>query len=145
MILSTLAILLPLSLPAYSPASSSTEIVERGAFILHHYKKPTGRETYTLSLDRGRLELRSSFDYTDRGTNVALTAALRLRDDLTPEHFEATGRTSRFTELDVSVAVDGRSATVLESGKERRVAVADRFFMIAGYAPIAVQMMLLPF
>jgi Amidohydrolase family len=76
---------------------------------------------------------------------VPLEASLLLREDLTPERFEIKGKTSRFTEIDASVLVEGRTATVSVGGRASQVGVPDRWFTTGGYAPVAIQMMLLRF
>ena len=49
---------------AASGAGDDGPILERGAFRLHHYKRPTGHETYEIAHEGDRLVLRSSFAYT---------------------------------------------------------------------------------
>lgn len=49
---------------------------------------PVGEENYELTGNT----LRSHFEYTERGSTVALDATLGMKADLTPERFEAHGR-----------------------------------------------------
>jgi hypothetical protein len=106
--------ILLISCPVLAPARTAPgpkdlPSVERGTFILHKVLKPTGRETYEIARDGDRLVLRSEFEYTDRRTKVPLEATLRLRDDLTPEHFLIKGKTSRFTRACSRAEGDSRS------------------------------------
>jgi imidazolonepropionase-like amidohydrolase len=143
-----LAVLLIGSLSALAAAGSAWAedggpIVESGAFRLHLYKRPTGRETYEIRRDGDGLILTASYENTDRGTKEPLEATLRLRGDDTPERFAVKGRTSRFTQIDSEVKVEGRTATVREGKTTSRRPVPDRFFFAGGFAPVSVQMMLI--
>jgi imidazolonepropionase-like amidohydrolase len=124
-------------------AMADGEIVESGVFRLHLYKRPTGQETYEIRRDGDGLVLKASYENKDRGVKEPLAATLRLRGDHAPEHFEVKGRTSRFTEIDSAVHVEGRTATVREGKKTAQRPVPDRFFCAGGFAPVSVQMMLI--
>ncbi len=87
-----------LAAPGGACADDDSQVLERGAFRLHLYKKPTGRETYEIRRDGDGMMLKAEYENTDRGTKEPLTAMLRLRGDGTPERFEVKGRTSRFTQ-----------------------------------------------
>ncbi|HEY1496646.1 MAG TPA: amidohydrolase family protein [Candidatus Solibacter sp.] len=97
---------------------------ESGKLILHLLQLPVGEETYELS---GNV-LRSHFEYTERGSTVALDATLKMKADLTPEQFEAHGRSYRPFSVDASVTPGPQ---------------AGPFFTISGYTPLSVQMMML--
>src|SRR5262249_49775590 len=88
---------------------------ETGKLILHFLQLPVGEETYELTGDT----LRSRFEYTERGSTVALTATLKMKPDLTPEQFESHGRSYRPFSVDVSIAPTGQSGP---------------FFTISGYS-----------
>jgi imidazolonepropionase-like amidohydrolase len=117
-------------------------VVESGQFRLHKFEKPIGVESYTVERDGDSLVVRSNFEFTDRGTRVPLAATLRARQDLTPVSFEIKGSVSRFSKIDTSVEVEGASAAVRQGRETRRVEVPARFFTVSGYAPVALQMML---
>ena len=55
--------------------------IERGAFRLHLFKRPTGRESYTIRRTGRETVLEASSANTDRGVRQPLEANLRLRDD----------------------------------------------------------------
>ncbi len=131
-----------LAAPGGMCADDDSQVVERGAFRLHLYQKPTGRETYEIRRDGDGMVLKAEYENTDRGTKEPLTAMLRLRGDGTPERFQVKGRTSRFTQIDSEVRVEGRTATVREGQKITRRPVPDRFFVAGGFGPVSVQMML---
>ena len=55
------------------------EVVESGAFRLHLYKRPTGRETYEIRRDGDGLVLKATYENKDRGVTEPLTATLAWR------------------------------------------------------------------
>src|SRR5262249_43676156 len=67
---------------------------------------------------------------------------LRLKPDLTPEQLTTAGKTYRFVTLDTAVDVAAGRASVRDGRQRWEVALPDRFFTVTGYAPFAVQMML---
>ena len=64
-------------------------MVEKGNFKLHLLSHAIGEETYEIAptSDKGFL-MKSSFEYSDRGTKRPLTAMLRVNQDLTPVSVE---------------------------------------------------------
>ena len=107
---------------------------EQGAFNLHKFEQLIGKETYTLTLSQGDVVLKSDFKFTDRGSAVPLTVTLTMEKDLTPRDFQIKGKISRFSSIENSV--HGRSAGQVT------IPPGENFFDIQGYAPVAVQMML---
>lgn len=107
---------------------------EQGAFNLHKFEQLIGKETYTLTPSQTEVVLKSDFKFTDRGTAVPLAATLTMEKDLTPRDFQIKGKISRFSSIEN--AVHGRSAGTVT------IPPGENFFDIEGYAPVAVQMML---
>jgi imidazolonepropionase-like amidohydrolase len=101
-----------------------TVFAERGTLIVHFLGLPVGQETYELTDN----VLHASFEYTERGSKIALTATLRMKDDLTPEQFDAHGKSYRPFSVDASVKPGPQPGP---------------FFTISGYSPLSVQMMML--
>jgi imidazolonepropionase-like amidohydrolase len=124
-------------------AAAATEPIEKGKFILHKFTRPLGEETYEIQRDAGSLVVQSSFQFTDRGTKVPLSATLRTNTDLTPQHFEIKGQTSRASRIDTAVDIADGQATIRQNKTSRTTPVPPRYFTIAGYAPASIQMMLL--
>ncbi len=127
---------------AQTRATSSPRVIESGKFRLHKFEQPIGEESYVITRDGDSLVTRSSFEFTDRGTEVPLTAMLRTRQNLTPESFVIKGNVSRFATIDTSIDVKDGAATIREGKESRQATVPDRFFTLSGYAPVAMQMML---
>ncbi|MDQ2855965.1 MAG: hypothetical protein M3R68_06530, partial [Acidobacteriota bacterium] len=116
--------------------------LESGKFRLHKFEQAIGEESYTIKRDGDSIVVNTTFEFTDRGTEVPLTAVLRTRRDLTPTNFSIKGSVSRFSTIDSSVDITGQTATIREGTSTRKMAAPERFFTISGYAPTTVQMML---
>lgn len=129
-----------LLLGIFSGAFAQT--VESGKFRLHKFEQPIGEETYTIKREGEDLVVTSNFQFTDRGTEVPLTAELRTHSDLTPISFTIEGKVSRFSSIDSEVDIKDNQALIRENRVTRAVPVPSRFFTISGYAPTAMQMML---
>lgn len=118
------------------------ELVESGKFRLHKFEQAIGEETYEVRRDGTSLITTVQFEFTDRGSKVPLTATLRSTADLTPQSFQIKGKTSRLSNIDSAVQVQGGTAAIRQMANIRQAAVPQSFFTISGYSPIAMQMML---
>ena len=116
---------------------------ETGKFVLHKFQQPIGEETYRITRANGTLSLSDDFKFTDRGTPVPLTTSFTADIDLTPRSYKIKGNTSRGSTIDDEITVNGSSASIREGDKTRQADVPKRFFTIAGYAPAAMQMMMM--
>ncbi len=113
---------------------------EAGKFRLHKFEQAIGEETYTITTDANALTLKTDFKFTDRGTPVPLTATLRTSDSYVPESFSIKGKTSRMSQVDTTVTINGANATIQQGKDTRTVSTPQTFFTISGYSPVAVQM-----
>ncbi|MGZ4844760.1 MAG: amidohydrolase family protein [Candidatus Angelobacter sp.] len=113
---------------------AQTAALEQGAFNLHKFEQLIGHETYTLTHASSDVVLKADFKFTDRGSEVPLTATLTMEKDLTPRDFQIKGKISRFSSIEDTV--DGHSAGQIT------IPPRENFFDIQGYAPVSVQMML---
>ncbi len=129
-------------LPTLLAAALCALAQERGSLILFFLQNPVGEENYEVDSAH---HLHADFAYTERGSRISLTATLRMKPDLTPERFEAKGKSYRPFSVDALVEAnpEGRTALVREAGKSRQAVLPARFFTVEGYAPFSVQMMLL--
>lgn len=135
--------LLLLSVAGASALAQTPQPIESGKFRLHKFEQPIGEESYTVTRDGGSLVVKSTFEFTDRGRRVPLSAELRTASDLTPQKFNIKGSVSRFSTIDSSVEINGGIATIREDQTTRQVPDPKSFFFtISGYAPVAMQMML---
>src|SRR5581483_4021767 len=128
---------------ASKPAQQPGQKIEEGKFRLHKFEQPIGEETYEIDRDGDSQVLHDTFEFTDRGSKVPLTATIQLQADLTPQKFEVKGRNSRLSKIDASAEINNRTATVRINNETKQVTVPDKFFVLDGYAPIAAQMMML--
>src|ERR1044071_1081251 len=78
----------PTPTPAQTPKPDAAQSIESGEFRLHKFEQAIGTESYTVAREGDSLVVRSTFEFTDRGTKVPLTATLRARQDLTPQSLE---------------------------------------------------------
>jgi len=131
-----------LLLTSASVLAQAPQPIESGKFRLHKFEQPIGEETYTITRDGEALEVKSTFEFTDRGTKVPLSAQLRAAQDLTPEKFNIKGSVSRFSTIDSDVEIKANTATIREDKSTRQMAVPQNFFTVSGYAPVTMQMML---
>jgi len=129
---------------AVSAAQSAptASVVEQGKFRLHKMEQAIGEESYTITRDGGSLAVKMEFKFTDRGTEVPLVAGFHAAVDLTPENFEIKGRTSRSSEIDQAIEVHGGKVRFRNRDQWSEITPPQRFFTIAGYAPTAMQMLM---
>ena len=137
------SILLLLLVFTVQTQAQNASVVESGKFRLHKFEQPIGEETYEVTREGNSLVTKSNFKFTDRGSPVPLTTTLKTNADYTPESFEIKGSTSRGSTIDDTIQINGKSATIREGKDTRQAAVPAKFFTIAGYAPTAVQQMLM--
>lgn len=141
-LLSLFAISLPTTGGFNPHAQSGPQPIEAGKFRLHKFQQAIGEESYEVTRDGDTLVTKCDFKFTDRGTAVPLQATLRTKQDLTPLAYEIKGKTSRLSEIDTAIEVAGSAVKIREGNQTREVPAADHFFTISGYAPVAVQMMM---
>jgi imidazolonepropionase-like amidohydrolase len=128
---------LPQQAPQVAPQS-----IERGIFRLHKMEQPIGEETYEIVRDGESVIVRVNFEFTDRGTPVPLAATFHATADLTPEKFEIKGKTSRQSDIDEAVEVSAEKVRLRNHDQWTEGTRPQQFFTIAGYAPAAMQMLL---
>jgi hypothetical protein len=107
------------------------------------YEQEIGEESYTIMDNLQSLTLKSDFKFTDFRKPVPLTATLRTSRSGAPLSFTIKGKTSVTFEIDSEVTVNGGAAAIREGKDTRTVAAPKTFFTISGYAPAAVQMMMM--
>jgi len=125
------------------PQPAQDRGIESGRFLLHNVLQRTGEEWDQIRRHSESLVLTSEFRNADRGTAIPLAARLQTSPDLTPERFEVRGKTSGSTAVDSSIVVTSTAATVREGSRSEQIPIPAAFFTVRGYAPVAIQMMLL--
>jgi len=104
--------------------------VESGTYRLYKFEQPIGEETYSIGRDNDAVVLTDTFLFTDRGTRVPLDTIFRAGRDLTPRSFASSGKSSRVSNVDVSL-------------RPQRDTAPKQFFIINGYSPVAQQVLML--
>jgi|SRR5579872_32302 len=121
-------------------SNASSAAAESGKFRLHKFEQPIGEESYTITRQDEILTVKSQFIFTDRGGRVPLTTTLKAASDYSPRAFSTQGRTCRFCPIDWEITGAEKSFRIRQEQETRTVAAPDIFFIISGYAPVAMQM-----
>jgi hypothetical protein len=124
-------------------AGASRPSVEQGKFRLHKMEQDIGEETYQITHFSDSVTVTDEFKFTDRGSPVPLSASFQSAPDLTPRHFTIKGKTARPTEIDQEVQIEAEKVRLRSRDKWTETTVpSDAFFTISGYAPAAMQMLM---
>ena len=115
---------------------------DSGEIRVHLLGHAIGSERYVIRPSDGSRVLTDTLVFTDRGGRVQLASSLRFSQAFEPLHFHATGRTYRFVNVDADVVVDGNRAHVRNLDDSTTIRVPKAFFVVAGYAPLEVQALL---
>jgi imidazolonepropionase-like amidohydrolase len=106
-------------------------------FFLAH---EIGAETDTRKKTADGQHLDATFQFTDRGTAINLTAALDEAADGAPRQLTVKGRNYRLFASDSNVTISGQRAHVRDLTTERDITLGGKpFFPIDNYAPIGMQ------
>jgi len=111
-----------------------------GKFVLHKFAKAIGQETYTSQSSGETTTLTSHFLFKDRGSAVPLeTVYVSRAADGSPVSYTAKGKSSRLSEMDDSLTVNGNSVSITRSGKAQTQTPSGAWFITDGYSPVAMQ------
>jgi len=124
-------------------ALGPTEGREEGAFTLHKFQQPIGREKYEILVHAGGISGHFDFGFTDRGEKVPLEATFRGERDLSPIRLTVEGKTCRQAEIHCEVDVGAKEVRIRDRESWRSLPRPERLFTAAGYAPVGLQMLLL--
>jgi len=128
---------------AQQSTDNAGSIIEQGTFTLHKFEQAIGEETYEIRRDGDSISAKIDFKFTDRGTPVPLTTTFRSGSDLTPQAFEIKGNVARGFSTDKSVTIDNGKAHIRSRDTQTEVtAPSGPYFTITGYAPTAMQMLM---
>jgi imidazolonepropionase-like amidohydrolase len=115
-------------------------------FHLHKIMRKIGieRDTFTPTPDGG-MEIKASFGFQDRGTEVPLAAAFVIGTGGVLRSYEAWGNTSRLSAIDERVALDADGSYISRRLGEtpQRVRPRSPFVVASGYAPVLAQDLML--
>ncbi len=108
-----------LSLPA-TGVKGDDQIIEEGKFRIYETRHVQGTETYKITREGDDLILTASLDLSPLDVEGPLAASLRMRRDLTPRQFTIKGTKASGDKVDLSVVIEGPSATVREGEQTRK-------------------------
>ena len=129
--------------------SSAAQTIESGKFRVYETKQIRGEENYEISRTPQGLIVQAKIDLPFMGEEKkpSLTAALRTKDDLTPELFEIKGIRPLEVEINTSITVTEKTATVREGNVAKaagspnprvsQVVTPENFFTLGGYVPVS--------
>ena len=128
---------------AQQPSNAGGQLVEQGQFTLHKFEQAIGQETYQIKREGDSLVATMDFKFTDRGQAVPLAVTFRSAEDLTPQSFEVKGRTARIVSIDEAMTISGGQVHLRSRDKQSdSAAPTGPFFTTAGYAPTAMQQLM---
>ena len=140
---------------ASTQRNSSAQAIETGKFRIYETKQLRGEESYEINRSSdGSLVVQAKIDLPFMGEEKkpSLTALLQTKPDLTPKSFETKGIRPLEIEINTSITVQGRTATVHDgnnasksggpSASTTQVPLPENFFTLAGYLPVTMEMML---
>lgn len=135
--------------------NNSARPIETGKFRIYETKQVRGEESYEINrASDGSLVVQAKIDLPFMGEEKkpSLTALLQTKPDLTPKSFETKGIRPLEIEINTSITVQGKTATVREgnnasksggpSASTTQVPPPENFFTLAGYLPVTMEMML---
>ena len=128
-----------------SHAQTPAPLEHNGAFTLFKFAKPIGRERYTLRHSSRTIDLHDDFLYTDRGTPVPLHTNFTATANLNPQHLTTIGSTSRTSQLHDVLDVHATTVHLERDARASTLPLPPNAFLIDGYAPVAMQQLLLRF
>ncbi|MCU1277711.1 MAG: amidohydrolase, partial [bacterium] len=126
------------STPATAPAPPAT-------FSLYKFGQRIGFERTAFGRAAGGdTDVKTTFTFNDRGSDVPLAALWRLSPDGTPRDYRAWGFVARGVSVDDRVAVDGGGGAEIEREEQplRRLRAPSPFAAASGYAPVIGQELL---
>lgn len=120
-----------------------SSLMEEGTFHLYKFQQDIGMESYSIFRTGGTYRLTSDFRFTDRGVTVPLSSHLLYAADLTPQLLRLRGKIARGVEIDQEVESQGGQLLIRKGAQRSVQARPARYFMLASYAPTAVQMLMM--
>jgi imidazolonepropionase-like amidohydrolase len=128
-----------------SPVGADAQTIENGKFRFYETKQIRGEENYSISrTSNGELLIQAKTDlpFAEQEKKPLVNGTLRTSADFTPQNFEIKGPTLLEIEENTSVVVQGKTANVQDRGNNATASVPAKFFVLSGYVPLTMEMML---
>src|SRR5262249_32485941 len=114
---------------------------ETGNLVIHMMLHAIGEERYEIASSPDGLMINTTCHYADRGFfDHTITALMRAKSDYTPLSIELKGSADRGPGERYIAQIEDSEAIVEERGATRRFATPDRYFLLSGSSPFALQM-----
>jgi imidazolonepropionase-like amidohydrolase len=124
-------------------ASAQTHHGDSATYVLHKFAQAIGKEVSYRKDSANSIWYDIHFHFNDRGMPVDLHAEERIDQKINPQHLFIKGGTSRFSVINDSVWIDGKTVRFkIDDSLTQYKKMAD-MFPVAGYSPGTVQMSLL--
>ncbi len=125
--------------------TGSSAVIESGKFRFYETKQPRGEETYEITRTaNGELLMtaKTEMPFAEQESKPLVNVTLRTSADFTPQAFQIKGPTLLDLEENTSVEIQGTAAKVQDRGHNTSETVPKNFFVMSGYVPVAIEMML---
>ncbi len=118
-------------------ALGADSVRETEIFRLYKFQQAIGIErSIRVRHPDGSEDIRTAFSFMDRNTTVPLAAEMSLARDGSASRYQVWGSTSRFTQLDDRVSIEGGTVSIERNGSVKTVKAPAVFFFADSYAPI---------
>ncbi len=126
-------------------AKAQQNTADSGVFYLHKFEQHICQETYHIQKSPGLVTYSVDFKFTDRGSAVPLKAVLNLSPALEPLSLDIKGRVARSASINDTIHIAGNIAHIKVDDSVFTKKMTVNTFPVAGYAPGAVQQVLIEF
>lgn len=131
---------------AFAGAAQQTKnVTDSGVFLLHKFARNIGKETYYITTTDSGIRYDVNFRFVDRGSPVPLTARIVVSPGYEAKQLWIKGSTSRFSTINDSIVIRGQMAFIKSDDSNYTKKISQPDFLIAGYSPGTVQMLLLKY
>lgn len=126
-------------------AAQQKNTTDSGVFLLHKFARNIGKETYYITSTGSGIRYDVNFRFVDRGSPVPLTARIVVSPGYDAKELWIKGSTSRFSTINDSIVIKGDAAYIKSDDSSYISKMKRPGFLIAGYSPGTVQMLLLKY
>ena len=130
---------------AFAVCATAQNNQDSGTLLLHKFARKLGKETYHVTKTDSGYHYNIDFRFSDRGRAVPLKATVFVNKNFEAKNLWIKGSTSRFSAIHDSIVVNGQTAYLKVDDSTYTKKITQPGFLIAGYAPGTVQMLLLQY
>jgi imidazolonepropionase-like amidohydrolase len=138
------ALLLLVALAVCSVAQKNKD-ADSVTYLLHKFARNIGKETYRVTDTDSGYRYDINFRFVDRGAPVPLKASMDVNRNGEATQLLIKGSTSRFSTIKDSIGVRSQTAYLKVDDSSYTQKIVSPSFLIAGYSPGTVQMLLLQY